>query len=189
MNLTRKDQMASSQPQRKQIRCIKKNRNIKEKANENRPNSTIPTEIDQNSFEVGVKYFQTEKEICFLEHQFNDLVLSEQSPQVSRPFQCVDVNQYLSFKYHDYQSIYREEDILNLLKKITSQQKSKKSDKMRNTINFFVEYICSPEEIEEGLKAMFSMRDENQRHSNLKNFKLTEKKSLVKEAFQDLLLD
>lgn len=135
---------------------------------------------------------QNDPNLDFLERQLSELVLTEQPKAVPFRRQAKEdlkiTEEYMKFKYLSLHCLGAEEDLINVLRKAMEKEKSAKNVKIRKMLCFFVDYFFNEMEVDSIFQQMFSTISENSGMRRQTKYTTAEKKSLIKESLESLLL-
>lgn len=186
-------------PSRKQVSTKKP---LKNTSNSHKDQPTIPqmTTLQSFSSQTTMSPFssqilrQNDPNLDFLERQLSELVLTEQSKTVPFKRQAKEnpkmTEEYMKFKYLSLPFIGAEEDLINVLRKAMEKEKSAKNVRIRKMLCFFVDYFFNEIEVDSLFQQMFSsyVMGDNQGIRRQTIYTTAEKKSLIKESLESLLM-
>ena len=135
---------------------------------------------------------QNDKNMDFLERQLSELALIEQPKAMPFRRQAKQdpkmTEEYMKFKYLSLPCVGAEEDLINVLRKTMEKEKSVKNVKIRRMLSFFVDYFFNEMEVDTIFQQMYSTIGENSGIRRQAKYNTAEKKSLIKESLDSLLL-
>ena len=184
-----------SMPSKKQISTKKPLKNTSLSQNDQLTQMTplqpfsIPTTIPTFSSQIPS---QNDPNLDFLERQLSELVLTEQPKAIPFRRQAKEdpkiTEEYLKFKYLSLPCLGAEEDLINVLRKAMEKEKSVKNVKIRKMLCFFVDFFFDEMEVDSLFQQMYSTMGENQWMRRQQKYTAAEKKSLIKESLERLLM-
>lgn len=128
----------------------------------------------------------------FLERQLGEMNFNNSSdlfksyPSKQQKKMKYSEDNYLKFQCQYFPFILQEDDLLNALKRVSVQKTTSQAKKIKKITENFIEYFFTDEEIDKMFFSIFI----NRKGSFLEeNYSIKQKKSLIQESLDELLLN